>query len=196
MGDPAGIGPELVVRTVEQYQLHTKAEIVIYGSKDVINTAKKLFAPDAVFEICETSSLKYSDFENGKLSPECGRAAYETIRKAASDCLNGKTDAIVTAPANKAAVNLAGIPFTGHTELVAEICGCTDFAMMQSAGCLRIIFATTHIPLSKVSESLTKERITEVGRLLHNVIMEEGIKTPRIAVAATQCARRAENSSI
>lgn len=184
MGDPAGVGPELAVRTIQRYRLYEKADVIIYGSGAVIAEAKRLFAPDARFSVRETSSIAMNDFEIGVLSAKCGLAAYETVRAAALDCLSGEIDAMVTCPVNKAAVNLACIPFTGHTELVAELCKCRDFAMMQSAGSLRVIFATTHIPISQVPSALTRERIVTVGRLLHSEILEEGIKDPRIGVAA------------
>lgn len=100
------------------------------------------------------------------------------------DALAEKVDAVVTAPVNKAAVNLAGIPFTGHTELIAGICGTDDFAMMQSAGNLRVAFVTTHIALKDVPKFATRERIIKTTRLLENAIRAEGITEPKIGIAA------------
>lgn len=100
------------------------------------------------------------------------------------DALAEKVDAVVTAPVNKAAVNLAGIPFTGHTELIAGICGTDDSAMMQSAGNLRVAFVTTHIALKDVPKFATRERIIKTTRLLENAIRAEGITEPKIGIAA------------
>ena len=90
----------------------------------------------------------------------------------------------MTCPINKAAVNLAGIPFTGHTELLASLCGVKDFVMMQSAGDLRVVFVTTHISLAEVPAAVTAERIRTVTHLLRDAIAEEGVANPKIGVAA------------
>jgi 4-hydroxythreonine-4-phosphate dehydrogenase len=187
MGDPAGIGPEIIVRMLEAHpEFAEKAELFIYGSPEVIRDAIGRFCkrPLPAFELVEAAGVKVSHLADGVLSPECGLAAYETVVRAAKDAVAGKIDAMVTAPVNKAAVCLNGIPFSGHTELVAEICGTTDFAMMQSAGSLRIVFVTTHIALSEVPAACTFDRIVRTAELLHDAIRAEGIPDPCIAVAA------------
>lgn len=135
-------------------------------------------------KIAETGDLKFSKVPVGKADPRCGIEAWNAIICATKDVLSGKMDALVTAPVNKASINKAGIPFTGHTELVAELCGTANFAMMQSSGNLRVVFATTHVPLQKVSEILTSKRIIEVTELIYEAIRQEGINKPAIACAA------------
>ena len=187
MGDPAGIGPEIIVRMLESHpEFAEQAELSVYGSPEVIHDAVRRFCkkPLPSVELVAATGVKVLHTADGVLSAECGLAAYETVVRAAKDAVAGKIDAMVTAPVNKAAVCLNGIPFTGHTELVADICGARDFAMMQSAGSLRVIFVTTHIPLAKVPESCTFERIVRTAGLLAEAIRAEGIADPCIGVAA------------
>ena len=187
MGDPAGIGPEIIVRMLAEHpEFQDEAEISLYGCPEVFDDAAGRFLPGhgLPWKVRATGSMKADAFSFGTLSPLCGREAYEAVCAAALDALSGKIDAIVTAPVNKAAVNLAGIPFTGHTELIAELCGTADFAMMQSADSLRVAFVTTHIPLKDVTKFATGERIVETARLLCSAIRAEGIPHPKIGIAA------------
>lgn len=183
VGDAAGIGPEIAVRVLKDRQLVSSADIRLYGPEAVLREALRRFAPEISPEMVNTASLSFQDFTPGVLSAAAGKAAYDTIVRATKDVIAGKADAIVTCPVNKAAINEAGIPFTGHTELIAELCGTRNFAMMQSAGKLRVIFVTTHIALKEVSAHVTRERITEVARLVAGAARAEGVRNPAIAVA-------------
>ena len=185
MGDPAGIGPEIAVKAAADKELCRLADIILYGCPDIIGEAAKRFAPHEVeLNIKSTGELRFCEILPATVNADCGIAARDAVIAAVNDALAGKVDAIVTAPMNKASVNYAGIPFTGHTELIAELCDCDSFAMMQSAGKLRVAFVTTHIPLSAVAGAVTIERIIEVAHLLANAIKAEGIEHPRLAAAA------------
>lgn len=187
MGDPAGIGPEIIVRLLSSSPHYAeKAELFVYGCPDILEDAHARFCPcsERRFQIVPTGAMKASELVFGQLSAQCGLEALMAVRTAAKDALNGKVDAIVTAPMNKAAVNLAGIPFTGHTELIAEICSTPRFAMMQSAGNLRVAFVTTHIALADVPRFCTFDRIVETACLLNDAVRAEGIESPKLAVAA------------
>ncbi|WP_176012256.1 4-hydroxythreonine-4-phosphate dehydrogenase PdxA [Victivallis sp. Marseille-Q1083] len=184
MGDPAGIGPELVVRAAADPVFRALAELVIYGPEAVIAEAAERFAPGSRPVVRPVGRLQPAEFRCGVAAGCCGLAAYETITAATLDALSGKVDALVTAPVNKYSVNLAGIPFTGHTERIAELCGAADFAMMQSAGNLRVAFVTTHIPLREVAGRISRERIVKVARLLNEVVKAEGVTAPKLAAAA------------
>ncbi len=187
MGDPAGIGPELAVKTAQKYSsVYPDIDFLLYGSSDILREARDRFAPGYDLpEIVECGKLKFSDIQPGVCDAACGKLAYDTVKLAAEHALAGRVDAMVTCPVNKAAVNMAGIPFTGHTELIArDVCGCNDFAMMQSAGDLRVIFATTHIALREVADALTEERIVTVGKLLADAVRSEGVAGFKIACAA------------
>jgi len=182
MGDPAGIGPEQVVQVAADPEF-ADVKLVVYGSRDVIREAALRYADGRMPSVIETGELKFVDFKVCKESALCGIAARDAVVAATQNAIDGKVDAIVTAPMNKASVNLAGIPFTGHTELIAEMCGVDNYAMMQSDGPLRVAFVTTHIPLVDVVKYATKERIVEVAHLLNDVAKAEGVAKPRVAVA-------------
>jgi len=182
MGDPAGIGPEQVVQVAADPEFKD-IELTVYGSRDVVSEAARRYAGGVMPRMKEVGELSFSDFEVCRESAECGAAARDAVVAATQDAIDGKVDAIVTAPMNKASVNLAGIPFTGHTELIAEMCGVENYAMMQSDGDLRVAFVTTHIPLVEVAAQASKERIVEVAHLFNNVCKAEGVGAPRIAVA-------------
>ena len=186
MGDPAGIGPEIAVRLARAVSAGkvSPADVAVYGAPDVVEEAARRFAPGFTPRTVACSDLGFSQIRPGKLDARCGLAALECFRTATLDAIAGKVDAIVTCPINKAAVNLAGIPFTGHTELLASLCGVRDFVMMQSAGELRVVFVSTHIPLAQVPSAVTFDRIVTVTRLLRDAIVAEGIVHPKIAVAA------------
>lgn len=184
MGDPAGIGPELAVRAAADAALQGMARMVVYGCPEVIQAAADRFSPGFQPRIKAVGSLPYSAVKPGELQPDCGVAAMNAVMAAVNDALNGQVDAVVTAPMNKAAVNRAGIVFTGHTELIASMCGVEDYAMMQSDGPLRVAFVTTHIPLNRVAEEISSERIVRVAELLHESCVAEGIASPLLAAAA------------
>ena len=186
MGDPAGVGPELAVRLVRAVsaEANPPAEILLYAASDVVEEAVRRFAPGLTPTVVPCSDLKFADIRPGTLDARCGLCAVDCFRAGTLDAIAGKVDAVVTCPINKAAVNLAGIPFTGHTELLASLCGVKDFVMMQSAGDLRVVFVTTHISLAEVPAAVTAERIRTVTHLLRDAIAEEGIANPKIGVAA------------
>ena len=186
MGDPAGIGPEIAVRLARAVAAGktSPADILLYGAPGVIDEAVRRFAPGSAPKVVPCSGLEFTQMQPGKLDARCGLSALECFRTATLDAIAGKVDAIVTSPINKAAVNLAGIPFTGHTELLASLSGTKDFVMMQSAGDLRVVFVTTHIPLAQVPSAVTFDRIVSVTHLLIDAIRAEGIPHPKIAVAA------------
>ncbi len=184
IGDVAGVGPEIAVKIAANRILKEKVKIILYGPNQIINMASAKFANNEKFTICDTGNLDFSNVIIGQANAKCGEFAYKTVIQATNDTINGKVDAIVTAPMCKASVNLANIPFTGHTELIAQLCKTANYAMMQSSGDLRVIFVTTHIPLKNVSESISTQRIIDVTNLLNNIIIKEGISSPKIAIAA------------
>ena len=184
IGDSTGIGPEIAVKVASNQEIIDMADIILYGSPNIIEEASARYANNKKFAVVATGDLKFKDLTIGELSAESGKVAYDTIVKATKDTIAKKVDAIVTCPANKAAINLAKIPFTGHTELIAELAGVEEFVMMQSSGNLRVVFVTTHIPLADVAKSITEEKIIKVTELLNDTIISEGIQNPKIAVAA------------
>ena len=186
-GDPAGIGPEISVKVYSDFIKDDRINLILYGSESIIKEAWIRYISTETFDkvnIKSTDNLVFSKDFQGKIDPKCGLSGLKSVKAAVKDTISKKLDAIVTTPLNKASINQAGIPFTGHTELIAEMCDCKSFAMMQSADNLRVAFVTTHIPLEKVSKSITPERIISVTNMLNKTIIQEGIDNPYIAIAA------------
>ena len=184
MGDPAGIGPELAVRAAAEKRWQGKIRFVLYGERSILQAAADRWTNGQLPEVVSAGVLPFAELVPGKADARCGKLAYDALTLAAKDVLNGKADAIVTAPMNKYSVNLAGIPFTGHTERLAELCQTPDYVMMQSSGKLRMVFVTCHIPLAEVPKRATQAEIVRVTRLLYRAIQQEGIPSPRLAMAA------------
>ena len=135
-GDPAGIGPEIAVRAAADSSVLELCEPVIYASSDGVGTCPP-----------------------GVLSAAAGRAAYDAILRATADAQRGAVDAVATAPINKEAFRLAGLPWSGHTDLLAHLTGAPHVAMLFHAEPLSVVLATVHIPLGEVPRALTRESL-------------------------------------
>ena len=199
MGDPMGIGPEVAVKALARTSVHTMARPLVIGHEQVMRKAVHRAGlalqvrlvqneTDAVFKegiinVLQPEGCQVSTSAMGQVSAEAGHAAFVAIEKAIALAQEGHIDAVVTGPIHKEAINAAGHHFAGHTEIFAQYTGTQDFAMLLAYGDLKVIHVTTHIPLSKVSESITKERILKVIGLAHEVCRKLGIEQPRIGVA-------------
>ena len=201
-GDPSGVGPEISIKIATDKEIRQTCLLVLTGAKDVIDLALSKYAPNYKLELFKIGTdysnlaedlILFTDFDGeiklkeelsiGTANSDSGQATHTTIVKTTEAVVDQTFDAIVTSPANKESINLAGIPFQGHTELVAHLSGTDNFAMMQSDGPLRVIFVTAHIPINQVSQAVTKEKIIRTTELLYNAILAEGITKPRIAIA-------------
>ena len=162
VGDPSGIGPEIVLKAIQDGRVIAACRPVVYGPH----------APEAL-----------AAFPAGRVSAASATAAYEAIVAATQDALSGKVAAIVTAPIHKAAFAVAGYPWPGHTDLLAHLCGVSEVAMMFWSERLRVVLATVHIPLADVPAALTHDRLLAVIRLTARSLPAFGLAAPRLAVA-------------
>jgi 4-hydroxythreonine-4-phosphate dehydrogenase len=159
VGDPAGIGPEVAARAAADPRVLATCVPVLYGPP-----SSSVFAP-------------------GLLSAEAGRAAYLAIVRATDDAQRGVVQAIATAPIQKEALRLAGLPWHGHTDLLAHLTGAPAVAMMFDSEALRVVLATIHIPLAEVPHALTRESLESTITLTAQALPRFGVAAPRIAVA-------------
>jgi 4-hydroxythreonine-4-phosphate dehydrogenase len=159
VGDPAGIGPEIARKAAADPRVLHVCEPVLYGP---------------------TSD---DQFPHGRISAHAGRAAYDAIVAAVQDAQRGRLAAIATAPINKEAFAAAGLPWRGHTELLAHLTGARRVAMMFHADVLRVVLATIHIPLAEVPQALTQERLEETIELAAAEMPRFGVAAPRLALA-------------
>lgn len=190
-GEPAGIGPDISVAIAQQ---PFDAELVAIADPDLLSDrahqlGKKLEirevdgSPHQPGGLCVQPLPLQHPTTAGQLDPANAAYVVESIKMATKLCLAGDYDALCTAPVNKAIINESGIVFSGHTELLAEICGGQQPVMLLAAGSLRVALATTHLPLQAVSAAITKPTL----RSVIEVVLEDlqrlyGIKQPRLSV--------------
>jgi len=186
IGDPAGIGPEVVLKALSDPASSGLASWIVIGDRSILRKAGTMCGIDpdtlANTRVVEPGVvLQAEDCVFGRMSAICGRAAVECVRRATEMCLSGGADAMVTAPMNKEAVTLTGMSFTGHTEFIAELCGATDSRMLLANDRLRVVHVSTHIPL-RDSCLLSVERIVRTIELGREAVRLLGFDRPRIAV--------------
>jgi 4-phospho-D-threonate 3-dehydrogenase / 4-phospho-D-erythronate 3-dehydrogenase len=183
MGDPAGVGPEIVLRALADPEVAALARWRVAGDSRILEMAGRgagiALANASLDDIRELGDL--SDFAFGRLDARCGRAAVEYVRFATGLCLAGAADAMVTAPVNKEAVSLSGRPFSGHTEYIAELCGAAEPRMLLATDRMAVVHVTTHIPLRQACE-VDRDRVLRTIELGHEAMRLLGFERPRIAV--------------
>ena len=179
LGDPRGIGPEITAKALAE---PVDAIITLLGAEDQIAS------------IPAARRISVGKWGGGSGEPaggdraravRAGRIAGHAVEQAVALALAGEVDAIVTAPANKHALHLAGFPYPGHTEWLAHLAGDADVAMMLASSRLRVVLATTHIAFRDVPAALTIDRVTRVGEITRSALQDRwGIPAPRLALCA------------
>ncbi len=159
VGDPAGIGPEIAAKAAEDARVRAACQPLV-------------FAPDPPVSVAV-----------GQASAASGRAAYEVIVRAVQAARAGEVDAIATAPVSKLAWSMAGLPWKGHTDLLAHLCGTTRYAMLFYSPQLIVVLATVHVPLSEVPGMLTRAHLAETIALTAEWLRRFGVASPRVALA-------------
>ena len=198
IGDPAGIGPEIAVRILADSTVQSICIPVLVGSPDVVarETSKyapgtqlaevnldELVAPEAGTILVLPTGGPEDLVEYGHVDPSGGRAAVEAVRAAVRETIDGRLDAICTAPLNKESMRLAGYPFDGHTEMLAKFTGASLVSMLLLGEQLRVAHLTTHIALRDVPSRITEDRLFAVVRIADQALRRLGIESPRIAIA-------------
>ena len=200
MGDPAGIGPEIVVKALCDDQVTGWCNPVIVGDLRVIQktaveqqvhkTIKSIdtianaeFDQETIY-VYSLDLIDLNKLEMGKISPLAGEAAFQYVKTVIDLALAKKIDATVTAPINKKSVNLAGHQFSGHTEIYAHFTRAKKYAMLLMDENFRVVHVSTHVSLRTACDAVKKERIVEVTELLNNACKQFGVNHPRIGIAA------------
>ena len=200
MGDPAGIGPEIIVKACEALGGRIAAgelRLLVIGSGRALERARAAFAPGiAIPEVAAADAGEWPDLcflqagpegepiEPGVLSAEGGRFAYLAVERGVRLAQAGRAGAIVTAPLNKEALNKAGHHYAGHTEMLAALTGVKGSVMLLAHGNMRVSPVSTHVALRDAPKRLTPERLRLVLDLTHEALLAVGVAEPRIAVAA------------
>lgn len=198
MGDAAGIGAEIIVKSLSDKHLYEIAQPIVIGDKKMMQRALDLLQSPLkinVVENLDNLNTKYGtidliDLDNvpadliySQVDPRAGKAAYEYVEKAVQYAMANKIQAVVTAPLNKEALHAGGKMFPGHTEILAQLSGTKDYSMMLVSEKLRVIHVTTHVQLRKACDLVKKERVLTVIKLADENAKMLGFKQPRVAVA-------------
>lgn len=195
-GEPAGIGPDLVVQLAQQGLL---TDVVVVADPELLQSrAKSLGATLNIILYDPTDEFSLSPHSNtvtvlpvhlatpacaGKLNSDNATYVLKTLTLAAEGCLNGEFAALVTGPVHKGVINEAGIKFSGHTEFFANLAHTADVVMMLVADTLRVALATTHLPLRAVADAITAKQLRTTLQILHAALQQSfGISNPRILV--------------
>jgi 4-hydroxythreonine-4-phosphate dehydrogenase len=199
MGDPAGIGPEIIAAALARDQVHRLCRPVVVGDADVMRNATgyarvslkvrpiakvsdATFARDGV-DVYDLTNVDIDRMKLGKVSAMAGNAAFEAVRTLIDLAQSKAVAATVTAPIHKEALAAAGHKFPGHTEIFAHFTGTSDFTMMLAAGTLRVVHVSTHVSLRQACNAVTRDRVFKVIELAHDACRRLGIEKPKIGVA-------------
>jgi 4-hydroxythreonine-4-phosphate dehydrogenase len=199
MGYPAGIGPQVIVKALADQRIKRLASFLIIGDGFVFNKAISLVKQDIKHKVInsphqivfsESNALLYDlnnitqkKFRFGIVSKEYGGSSIEYIEKAIEIIKEKRADLLITAPIHKYAAQLSGFKYPGHTEFLAHLTGAEDYAMMLMGGPLKIILATTHLPLKKISANLKKKDIVDKLILTNRSLKRYfRLSKPKIAV--------------
>lgn len=199
LGDPSGIGPEIVLKALGHRQVFAFCRPLVIGDERILRRAAGWLGQTPQFELVQRpaagqfrgGTVPLYDLGNapsascppGEVCAASGRAAVEYVLAACDLALAGEVDGIVTAPLNKEAMNLAGFAYAGHTELLAERCGAKKVTMLLTGGGLRVVHVSTHVSLEEAVRRVTRARVAEVIDLAQSACQALGIGRPRIAVA-------------
>ncbi|MGA8149545.1 MAG: 4-hydroxythreonine-4-phosphate dehydrogenase PdxA [Terriglobales bacterium] len=185
IGDPAGIGPEVVLKALTSPEIQDLADWIIVGDRAAL---EKTYGTCGIIPASLHATIRQptaintpAQFQFGQLSALCGKAAVEYVRVATGMCLNAEVQAMVTAPLNKEAVTMSGMQFSGHTEYIAELCGAEDSRMMLANEKLSVVHVSTHVSLRSAIDA-TAARILRTIELGDEAMKLLGCERPRIAM--------------
>jgi 4-phospho-D-threonate 3-dehydrogenase / 4-phospho-D-erythronate 3-dehydrogenase len=200
MGDPAGIGPEIIAKVLDSREIVPLCTPVVIGDAGVMrklieemrlpatvnNIASLAQAAPAEgrIDVLDLKNVDLTAHEWGKPGASSGASVVEYIKKAVALTMGREADAIVTAPISKEMMNAAGHHYAGHTELLADLTGTTEYGMLFVGGGLRVILVTIHVALKDVPHLITQASVLKTLRLAHKAMQSFGIDKPRIGVAA------------
>lgn len=199
LGDPAGIGPEIVVKAIAAEQVFRCANCVVVGDRKMIEQAMQSTGVSLDIHVIEEPSqgrfeahvLNLIDLDNvdlnaykiGEISGMCGKAAYEYIERSISLANAGKVDAVATTPINKEALKKGGIPYIGHTEIFGELTNTKDPLTMFEVRGMRVFFLSRHVSLRKACDMVTEERIVDYVKRCTEALKKLGVNDGTMAIA-------------
>lgn len=199
LGDPAGIGPEIVAKSIADRELFRIADCIVVGDKKVVENAVKITGEDLTVNVVEDpaegdwregalnlidlDNIDMEKFEFGKVSGMCGKAAFGYIKKSIELAMAGKADAVATTPINKESLRAGEINFIGHTEIFGALTGTEDPLTMFETNGMRVFFLTRHLSLREMLDKITKDRIIDYVIRCTEALRRLGVTEGTMAVA-------------
>ena len=199
MGDPAGIGPEIIIKALSLKETYEKCRPLVTGDANImqwavdnmqselkihrISSVKEARFELGTIDVYDLACIDMNTFQPGVLQNQCGHAAFISVTTAIQLAMDNEVDATVTAPLNKEALHNAGHNFDGHTEIYAHYTNTKKYAMLLADEHLRVIHVSTHVPLRVACDRVKKDRIIEVTELITDACKQFGIENPRIGIA-------------
>lgn len=199
IGDPAGVGPEIVAKALVSDTVRSNADVIVIGDRGVMEKAIAITGADlTIHAVCAPEQGKYQDgilnlidlanvdltaFQYGKVQDMCGKAAYEYIEKSIQLTMNGQADAVATTPINKEALHAANVPFIGHTEIFGALTGTEDPLTMFETNGLRVFFLTRHLSLLQMLGAIRKDKIVACVKECLKALEKLGVLEGKMAVA-------------
>ena len=199
MGDPAGIGPEITVKSFLNSEVLGAANSIVVGDKKIIDKALEITGTDLpvnvikeveeadfsgkAINLIDLNNVDTETFQFGEVQKQCGKAAFEYIEYAIKLAMDGKVDALATTPINKESLKAAEVPFIGHTEMLEELTNSHDPLTMFQVKSLRIFFLTRHLSVKDAIDQMTAERVHDYIKRSYDALIKLGVEAPKLAVA-------------
>ena len=199
MGDPAGIGPEITVKSFLNPEVLEAGNSIVIGDNDVLEKALEITQTDLeikvikdveeadfsknIINLIDLDNVDMTSFEYGQVQAQCGKAAFEYIEYAIKLAMDNKVDALATTPINKESLKTAEVPYIGHTEMLEELTNSHDPLTMFQVRSLRIFFLTRHLSIKEAIDQMTKERVHDYIKRSYDALIKLGVKEPKLAVA-------------
>ncbi|MGO5051308.1 4-hydroxythreonine-4-phosphate dehydrogenase PdxA [Lachnospiraceae bacterium LCP25S3_G4] len=199
LGDPAGVGPEIVVKAIASKKVSDVANCIVVGDKNVINQAITIVGADikvqtikcveeakfeeGILNLIDLNNVDMNKFVYGKVNGMCGKAAFEFIKKSIELANEGEVDAVATTPINKESLRAGGINFIGHTEIFGALTNTEDPLTMFETNGMRVFFLTRHVSLRDMLDMIKKDRIKDYVKRCMEALNKLGVTGGTMAIA-------------
>ncbi|MFS0689381.1 4-hydroxythreonine-4-phosphate dehydrogenase PdxA [Sporosarcina sp. 179-K 8C2 HS] len=199
MGDAAGIGPEITVKSLAKKEIYNMCNPLVVGDVEVIKKAIDITEVNlgvniisepgegkyefGTIDVLDMENINMDELQPGQVQAQCGRAAFEFIKKSVELAMNGEVSALATTPINKESLKAAEVPYIGHTEMLEDLGGAADPLTMFQVNGMRIFFLTRHVSLKEAISQMTKERVQDYLNRCDVALQRLGVENRKIAVA-------------
>ena len=172
MGDPNGIGPEVIVKALCRAEIQELCETVVFGDAEIIQAAADNAGLKTNIKVEDCSNFGKDDLKPGAVDEKAGQASLEYIKSAVSSAMSKEIDAVVTAPISKESTHLAGSIYPGHTDMLQALTSADKAVMMFEGGRFKVMLVTIHTALSKVPGLITKDKVLSTIRITHDSLID------------------------